>query len=88
MTHAQFAEHIGISPNTFRNWIHYNRVPELTAAYEIAYSLGVSLEYLLGGKDRDMAEMRLREVEARKAAAKIQKMLGEIQKQLKVIRPL
>ena len=88
MTQRQFAEHLGISYNTVRNWIHYNRVPALTDANNIAFIFGVTLNYLLNGKDRDITALRLREIEARKAAARILDMMDKIQKQLMLIRPL
>ena len=88
MTQMQFAEHIGISLNTVKSWIYNDRVPDLSAAYSISFSLGVSLEYLLGGKDTELTEIRKTVIEARKAAARILELTEEIQKQLKVIRPL
>jgi len=88
LTQKQFAEQMGFSPNTVRGWIYHNRVPELSATYVIAYSLGVSLEYLLGGKDKNITELRLKELELRKAAGRIQKSIDKIQKELKQMRPI
>ena len=88
MTQEQFAKRLGFSPHTVRNWIYHNRVPELSAAYDIAFTLGVTLEYLLGGKNKDITEIRLREIESRKAAARILKMMEKIQEQLLLMRPL
>jgi len=88
LTQNQFAKVTRFSPNTVRGWIYHDRVPELTAAYVIAHSLGVSLEYLLSGKDKDITELRLKELEMRKAAARILKMIDEIQKEIKVMRPI
>ena len=88
MTQRQFAEHMGFSPHTVRNWIYYDRVPELSAAYDIAFTLGVTLEYLLGGKNKDITEIRLKEIDSRKAAGRILKMMEKIQEQLQLMRPL
>jgi DNA-binding transcriptional regulator YiaG len=32
MTQKQFADYLGISFNTFRNWIQYKRIPDLESA--------------------------------------------------------
>ena len=88
MTQEQFAKRLGFSPHTVRNWIYHNRVPELSAAYVVAFTLGVTLEYLLGGKDKEMAELRLREIESRKTAGRILKMIERVREQLLLMRPL
>jgi len=88
LTQKQFAAKNGFSQNTLRGWIYHNRIPDLSAAYAIAYSLGVSLEYLLGGKDKNITEARLKELELRKSAARILKMMDAIQEEIKLMRPL
>ena len=88
MTQKQFAGHLGFSHHTVRNWIYCDRLPELSAAYDIAYVLGVTLDYLMTGKDRDIAGIRLREIETRKAAARALEKMEEIQEQLLLMRPL
>ena len=88
MTQRQFAEHMGFSHHTVRNWIYCDRVPEFSAAYDIAYTLGVTLDYLMTGKDRDIAGVRLREIEIRKTAALVMEKTEEIQEQLLLMRPL
>ena len=52
----KFTAHIGIPINTFRGWIHYNRVPDLWTSCAIAKSLGVSLDYLAYGEGNDNIE--------------------------------
>ena len=88
MTQKQFADHVGISFSTLKGWMFHDRVPELSAAFDIAYSLGVSLEYLLSGKDRTMTDLRLKEIELRRAAGRLLKITKEIEKELKQMRPL
>ena len=88
MTQKQFAERMGFSHHTLRNWMYCERIPEFSAAYDIAYTLGVTLDYLMTGKDRDLAGIRLREIEARKAAALALEKVEEIQEQLLLMRPL
>lgn len=88
MTVRQFAEQLGIPYNTFRGWISYDRIPHFTHTYTIAHTLGVTMDYLLGGKDKDIAAMRLKEIELRKTAARILKLLKDIEKELLEMRPL
>ena len=52
MSRKEFTESINIPYSTFRNWQYYSRSVELITAYTIATALGVSLEYLLTGKDK------------------------------------
>jgi transcriptional regulator with XRE-family HTH domain len=88
MTQEQFAVHLGINFNTLRNWIHYKRIPDLSTANDISIVLGVSLDYLLSGKDRDLTNIRIRELEIRKIAYDTLKNLEKIQKQLYELRPI
>ena len=88
MTQKQFADHLGVSVHTVKSWVYNDRVPELSTASAIAFALGVSLEYLLRGKDTEITEIRLTVIESRKAASRILELTEEIQKQLMIIRPL
>ena len=88
MTQRQFAERLGISFDTFKGWIRFERVPETSMAYSLAIALGVTLNYLLGGKERDIARARLNELEARRAAGKMVKLAEKILKEAKKARPL
>ena len=88
MTHRQFAEYIGISPNTFSNWIRYERIPDTGTAYDMAVVLGVTLNYLLGGREAEIADWRLKELAARDAAAKILKLAAEVQEEARKLRPI
>ena len=88
MTHRQFAEYIGISPNTFSNWIRYKRIPDTGTAYDMAIALGVTLNYLLGGREAKIADWRMKELAARNAAAHILDLVNEIQRETRKLRPL
>ena len=88
MTQRQFAEHIGVSLNTFNGWIKHNRIPDTETAYDMAVVLGVTLNYLLGGREAEIAEWRLKELAARKAAGRILKLADQIQKEVSKLRPL
>ena len=88
MTQKQFAEHMGISFHTFRGWIQHNRIPDLASAYDMALVLGVTLDYLVSGKDRDFAARRLKEIELRRAAARAIKHINGIKRDLEGMRPI
>ena len=47
------AKACGRSINTFRGWMAKDIIPPLEDAFEIAQYLGVSLEYLVTGKERE-----------------------------------
>jgi len=88
MTHRQFAEYMRISQYTFTNWIRYKRIPDTGTAYEMAIALGVTLNYLLGGREAKIADWRMKELAARDAAAHILDLVNEIQKETSKLRPL
>ena len=88
MTQKQFAEYRGISLNTLYGWIRYERIPDTSTAYEMAVVLGVTLNYLLGGREAEIAEWRLKELTARDAAARILELAGSIQEEANKLRPL
>jgi transcriptional regulator with XRE-family HTH domain len=52
VTHEEFAEACDINYGTFRGWIHRNIYPTVVDGYAIARVLGVSLEYLIIGSDK------------------------------------
>ena len=88
MTQRQFAAYMGISINTLESWIKFDRVPETSTAYNIAVTLGVTLNYLLGGKERDITTARLKELEARNSAKRIAELSAQIIKEAQKMRPL
>jgi len=45
------SETSGISLSTINSWFAHNRLPRVDHAYEIAKVLGVSLEYLVTGRE-------------------------------------
>ena len=88
MTQRQFAEYMGISENTFNGWIRHNRIPDTSTAYDMAVVLGVTLNYLLGGREAEIADWRLKELAARNAAAHILELAAQIQEEARKLRPL
>ena len=69
ISQVNFAAYIGINYDTFRGWIRHNRIPIATNACNIADALGVTVEYLVKGKDGAALALRMKQVEQRKAAA-------------------
>jgi len=47
-----FAESMGLNNESLRFWLSYGYYPDVKTAYDIADALGVSMEYLLFGKDQ------------------------------------
>ena len=88
MTQKQFAEYLGIPYNTLLGWIRYQRIPDTGTAYDIAVALGVTLNYLLGGKEAEVASWRLKELTIRDAAAKILKLTAQVESEVRKLRPL
>ena len=75
----KFAAHIGIPLNTFKGWIHYNRIPDVLTAYDMAAALGVPLDYLVFGKENDTTEEDKKKRSAvKEAAARILDDIGLI----------
>lgn len=81
-----FAAHIGVPLNTFKGWIHYNRIPDVKTAYEIAAALGVSLNYLAYGKEHDTTEEeKQRRSAVKEAAIRVQALHGQMRDDLGLI---
>jgi len=88
MTHKQFSEYMGIPLNTLKGWMRYERIPDTGTAYEIAVVLGVTLNYLLGGREAEIADWRRKELTARDAAARILELASQIEEEASKLRPL
>ena len=88
MTQKQLADRLEIPVSTLTCWIHHNRIPDTSSAYSIAILLGVTLNYLLGGKERDIAIGRLNELAARDSAARIIGLAESILKEACKMKPI
>lgn len=53
ITQQDIATSIHIPPDTFSKWIQKDRLPNAEQSYKIADALGVSVEYLVTGKEKD-----------------------------------
>ena len=88
MSYKEYAAYLGISVHTLYGWIKYKRVPDLPMAYTMAVTLGVTLNYLFGGKETNITQARLKELEARKTAAEALKLAKLMIKEMEKLRPL
>ena len=71
----EVARIIGVPLATLRNWIYYKRIPDVFTACRLAIVLGVSIDYLIYGKEREITEERMnRLLERKNAAVKINKL--------------
>ena len=52
-TQIEAAAVCGVSVRTFRNWMYRNLYPTIIDGYHLARFLGVSVEYLVTGKEKD-----------------------------------
>jgi len=52
-TQIDAAAACGVSVRTFRNWMYRNLYPTIIDGYRLAHFLGVSVEYLVTGKEKD-----------------------------------
>jgi transcriptional regulator with XRE-family HTH domain len=89
ISREKFAAYIGVSFGTLKNWLGYNRLPDIYTACDIADALGVSVDYLARGKDgaRISLENRKKIIYLRKTAiANIKKMAVKIVKDIHTIR--
>jgi transcriptional regulator with XRE-family HTH domain len=89
ISQERFAAYIGVSFGTFKEWLPFNRLPDIYTACDIADALGVSVDYLARGKDgtRISLENRKKIIYLRKTAiASIKKMATKIIKDIHSIR--
>lgn len=55
-TQDKIAKQINERADTFSKWIQKDRLPDAVQSYKIAVALGVSVEYLVTGKEPENAE--------------------------------
>ena len=68
--------------------MYFDRIPGTQIVYNIAVSLGVSSNYLLGGEEKDIAYRRLSELAARETLGKMEAMLQDVLREAAKIKPL
>ena len=78
-TQENVAQLIGISYYTFRNWIYYNRSPDIQIVVNLSIVLGVTLDNLVFDEDWNSIEKQKERLKERKdAAAEINKLARDI----------
>ena len=73
LTQDAAARVCGRSLSTFKGWMSKNIIPPLDNAFDLARLLGVSLEFLITGRENDKAEKTSYEIAVmlKKAAEKL-----------------
>lgn len=75
----EVAELIGIPLGTFKNWIYNNRLPDIQTGCDLAVVLGVTVDFLVYGKNRKIIQERMsRLLERKTAAGQITKLAKDI----------
>jgi transcriptional regulator with XRE-family HTH domain len=81
------ARHLEISYNTFRCWLYNNRLPDAQNACEIAQKLGVTVEYLVSGKEKTATERKNKQSEDRKAIYdRIRKLIKKLEEEVEHLK--
>ena len=88
LTQKKFAEIIDLPLKTLERWIHFDRIPHTQALYNMAVALGVTTNYLLGGGEKEIAERRIKELEARETLSKVESLVQIILSETEKIKPL
>jgi transcriptional regulator with XRE-family HTH domain len=78
VTQAEMARACGIPFNTFHGWITKDIYPPLTDAYTIAHVLGVTIDYLVAGKDTAGKKTAAQLENAKKALKHAEETLDKI----------
>ena len=86
ISQEKFAAYIGVSFGTLKNWLLFDRIPDIVTGCDIADALGVSVYVLARGENRKSRKNRERSIRLRKnAAANIRKMALKIEKDAELI---
>ena len=84
ITIKKFSEYVLVPRSTLYGWIHFGLAPDVFTAYDIASALGVSLEYLVTGKDKKSERDRMKQTEARRITeVKVKKLVTKLQAEMK-----
>jgi transcriptional regulator with XRE-family HTH domain len=87
ISQENMARHLGISYNTFRCWLYNNRLPDAQNACEIAKKLGVTVEYLVSGKEKTATERKIKQSEDRKAIYdRISKLIKKLEEEIEHLK--
>ena len=62
---GDFYKAMGIVPQAFYDWKKKGQVPYATTAYKVAQCLGVTVEYLITGKNENPLQAKVEELQER-----------------------
>ena len=83
----KLAAYIDIPIGTLRAWIHYKRIPDVGTALAMSQALGVTVEYLVCGKENDTVKKdKMARTAAKEAADRVLNLQDKIIKDLKNIK--
>ena len=78
-----FADYVGINYSSYKSWLYHSRLPDAITTYKIATALGVSMEFLVTGKETRNEILHIRQTEARKKTCeKLKKLTQVMQKEV------
>ena len=88
ITQKQLADKTHIPLSTLTRWMHFGIIPDTARLYNIAVTLGVTSNILLGGGEKDIEERRIRELAARRALAIVEDLAKKILVEVQEAGPL
>ena len=79
ISQEKFCSYIGIPRSTLYRWIKNSISPDIATAYNIASALGVTLEYLIAGEDKNIEKIRMEQTQVRKTTeAEVKKLVEKL----------
>jgi len=88
MTQEKLAKLINVPKSTLNRWVKFNRIPNTYVISSMAVILGVTSNYLLGDKEKDIEARRLSELKVRVALRKIEVLTKAILKEIQINNPI
>ena len=86
VSQEKFAAHMDMPLSTLKGWMYHNRIPDVESVLIMAASLGVSVEYLVYGKENDtVAEEKKKRSAVKEAAARIKTLKSQMYKDMDTI---
>ena len=86
ITQKRFAELINVSLGTFQGMMHYNRMPILDLAINIAKTLNVNIEYLISGNNKKILNRHRKVLVNKQSISKIFTLLSQLMQEIEKIQ--
>ena len=87
VSQEKFAAHLGMPLSTLKGWIFHNRIPDVESAFVMAAALGVTVDYLVYGKENDtVEEEKKRRSTVKEAAVRLQALQDQMREDMDIIR--